>query len=48
MMMFDRTLDGMSCLLGVLMTAGFTLAVNIVLHFTLKKVDMIGSLKSVE
>ena len=48
MMMFDRTLDGMSCLWGVLMTAGFTLAVNIGLHFALRKIDMISSLKSVE
>jgi putative ABC transport system permease protein len=46
--MFDHRLSLSAMLYGALITAGFTLAVNGVLHFSLKKVDMIGSLKSVE
>ena len=48
MMMFDRSLNYASYIWGTVMTAGFTLAVNIGLHFALKKIDMISSLKSVE
>ncbi|SEL18900.1 ABC transporter permease [Ruminococcus albus] len=47
-LMFDHRLSVSAMLYGALITAGFTLAVNAVLHFTLLKVDMIGSLKSVE
>ena len=47
-LMFDHRLSLSAMLYGALITAGFTLAVNGVLHFSLKKVDMICSLKSVE
>ena len=47
-LMFDHRLSFSAMLYGALITAGFTLAVNGALHFSLKKVDMIGSLKSVE
>lgn len=47
-LMFDHRLSLSAMLYGALITAAFTLAVNGALHFSLKKVDMIGSLKSVE
>lgn len=47
-LMFNRELTGSAMLWGAVMTIGFTAAVNIALHFALRRVDMIGSLKSVE
>lgn len=47
-LMFNRELTVGAILWGALLTAVFTAAVNVTLHFSLKKVDMIGSLKSVE
>lgn len=38
----------MSYVYGALITIGFTLIVNVVTYFALKKIDMIESLKSVE
>ena len=47
-LMFNHRLNVSAVIYGALLTAAFTLAVNGALHFSLKKVDMIGSLKSVE
>ena len=47
-LIFDHSLAPSAMVYGALITAVFTLAVNWALHFSLKKVDMIGSLKSVE
>ena len=47
-LMFNHDLSPAALLYGALLTALFSLAVNVVLHFVLTKVDMIGSLKSVE
>ena len=47
-LMFNHSLSAAALVYGALITAAFTLAVNGALHFSLKKVDMIGSLKSVE
>lgn len=38
----------MSYVYATLITIGFTLIVNVVTYFALKKIDMIESLKSVE
>ena len=46
--MFNRELVWWAYLLGALMTFGFTIIENLILHFKLKKVDMVESLKSVE
>ncbi len=46
--MFNRQLVWWAYLLGALLTAVFTLLVNIILHFKLKRIDMVESLKSVE
>ncbi len=46
--MFNRELIWWSCLFGAGLTILFSLAVNVVLHFKLKKIDMVESLKSVE
>jgi len=46
--MFNRELVWWAYLFGALMTLAFTALVNIILHFKLKKVDMVESLKSVE
>ncbi len=46
--MFDRGLGWLSYLFGALLTAVFALVVNIALHFKLKRIDMVESLKSVE
>ena len=48
LVMFNRSLVWWAYLYGSLMTLGFTLAVNLMLHLKLKKVDMVESLKSVE
>lgn len=48
MLMFARDIMPISYLYSMLFTFGFSIFVNIVMHFKLKKVDMIESLKSVE
>lgn len=46
--MFNRSLVWWAYLFGALLTAAFTLLVNVILHFKLKKINMVESLKSVE
>ena len=46
--MFDPTIALSSYLYAILITAAFAILVNIILYFSLKKIDMIESLKSVE
>ncbi|MBP3271747.1 MAG: ABC transporter permease [Ruminococcus sp.] len=46
--MFNRHLVWWAYLLGAAMTALFSFAVNFILYFKLKKIDMVESLKSVE
>lgn len=46
--MFGRTIKWTSYLYSGLFTAGFSMIVNFFMHFKLKKIDMVESLKSVE
>jgi putative ABC transport system permease protein len=46
--MFGRELQWYSILIGAILTVVFSLIVNFVMYFKLKKIDMIESLKSVE
>ena len=46
--MFGRVVSGRSYLYSFLITILFSLMINGVMYFTLKKIDMIDSLKSVE
>lgn len=46
--MFNRELVWWAYVLGALLTAFFAVSVNLVLHFKLKKIDMVESLKSIE
>lgn len=46
--MFNRQLVWWAYLLGAVLTAVFAVAVNLILHFKLKKIDMVESLKSIE
>ena len=46
--MFGRQIHGMSYLYSFLFTVGFSLFVNFVMFYKLKKIDMVESLKSVE
>lgn len=48
MCMFGRTIKPASYLIGTLFTFGFSILVNAVMYFKLKKIDMVESLKSVE
>ena len=48
LMMFGRNIGLHSYLLSSLITIGFSVLVNIVMYFMLKKIDMTTSLKSVE
>lgn len=48
MLRFQKIIKPMSYVYGALITIGFTLIVNVVTYFALKKIDMIESLKSVE
>lgn len=48
MLMFDTTIAWPSYLYAILITMSFAILVNIILYFSLKKIDMIESLKSVE
>ena len=46
--MFGRNIDLLSFVISGAFTALFSLIVNIAMHFKLKKIDMVESLKSVE
>lgn len=46
--MFGRSIYPMSFLYSTLFTVAFSVIVNIAMHFKLKKIDMVESLKSVE
>mgnify|MGYP005776058921 CR=1 FL=1 len=46
--MFGRNIRPLSFLYSALITCGFSAIVNIVMHFKLKEIDMVESLKSVE
>ena len=46
--MFDPEVEILSYVFGILITTFFATIVNIVTYFSLKKIDMIESLKSVE
>ena len=48
MVMFYRQISAMSYVWAALLTMAFTLVVNFVLHFKLKKINMAESLKSIE
>ncbi|WP_197068315.1 FtsX-like permease family protein [Candidatus Soleaferrea massiliensis] len=48
LVMFIRTLDAPSVLTAILLTILFSALVNLILHFRLKKIDMVEALKSVE
>lgn len=48
MLRFAKVINPISYVYSILITIVFTLIVNIVTYFTLKKIDMIESLKSVE
>ena len=45
--MFGRTISWLSYVLGAAMTALFAVIVNWIMHFRLKKISMVESLKSV-
>ena len=47
-LLFDRRVDTISYILSALMTIIFTIIVNIVTHYNLKKINMVSSLKNVE
>ena len=46
--MFGRNIDFSSFVYGFIITMGFSLFVNFVMYFKLKRIDMVESLKSVE
>ena len=46
--MFGRQIFAMSFVKSILIAVAFTVIVNIIVHFKLKKIDMATSLKSVE
>ena len=46
--MFGRVINPLSYVYAALLTVGFALAVNFVMYFKLKKIDMVEALKSVE
>ena len=48
MTMFDPDIQILSYILGIVITVVFAIIVNVVTYFSLKKIDMIESLKSVE
>ena len=45
---FDTTLEPLSYVIAIIMTAIFAVIVNVLMHFKLKKISMVESLKSVE
>ena len=48
MLRFSKTIEPISYVYATLITVIFTIIVNIATYFSLKKIDMIESLKSVE
>lgn len=48
MLRFAKVIHPLSYLYAILITVAFTIIVNVITYFTLKKIDMISSLKSVE
>lgn len=48
MCMFGRVIKPMSFVISILFTCAFSVIVNVFMHFKLKKIDMVESLKSVE
>ncbi len=46
--MFGRNLNFSSVIIAVILTVVFTVAVNAIMYYNLKKIDMVESLKSVE
>lgn len=46
--MFGRQISFQSYLLGTVLTLGFSALVNVLMYFSLKRIDMVESLKSVE
>lgn len=48
MIMFGRSISWLSYIYGTLITLGFSLIVNLVMYRSLKKIDMLKSLKSIE
>lgn len=48
LVMFERSMVWYGYVLSAIMTVVFAIAVNVVLHFKLMKIDMVESLKSVE
>lgn len=48
LVMFDRSVEWTAFLYSALLTMLFTVIINVVLHFKLKKISMVESLKSVE
>jgi putative ABC transport system permease protein len=48
MVMFGRSIHVTSYILAAVMTLVFAAFVNVIMHFRIKKIDMIESLKSVE
>ena len=48
MMMFGRNIKFLSFLYSILLTFLFSMLVNVFMHFQLKKLDMVESMKSVE
>ena len=46
--MFGRIIKIPRYLLAIELTFGFSFLVNLLMHFKLKKIDMVESLKSVE
>jgi putative ABC transport system permease protein len=46
--MFGRELEPISVLIAIVLTIIFTVIVNVITYFSLKKIDMVESLKSVE
>ena len=48
MLRFVKIVEPLSYLYSALITIAFTIIVNIITYFALKKIDMIESLKSIE
>ena len=46
--MFGRDLEPVSILIAIVLTVIFTVLVNAITYFSIKKIDMVESLKSVE
>ena len=48
MLRFAKVINPLSFVYSILITVIFTIIVNVITYFALKKIDMISSLKSVE